>query len=183
MIKKFTVIVGRLGQELDKMAGYCVVGVMILVVSNIILRQVFNKPILGTYELVGYLTALAISLALAHCAYVNGHIAVDYLADKFPKRIRLVSDIAINSMALGFWGLSAIHLGKYGQSLLENGVVSPTSQIPVYPIVFAIGLSFVPLALVGLVKLSHSFGTLLTEVNSLVLNRQLELIEHKEGVR
>ncbi len=152
-MEKFCGIVKRLSREMDKLAGYCVVGVMLLVVMNIILRKVFKQPIPGTYEIIGYLTALAISLALAYCAVQNAHIGVDYIINKFPKPIRTASATFINLVSMCFWGCAAWQVGRYAQSLMKTGVVSSTAQIPVYPVVFLIGLGLLALCLVSAVKL------------------------------
>lgn len=160
-MKKFTGMVERFSREMDKMAGFCIVGVMILVVANILLRKIFKLPILGSYELVGYLSALAASLALASCALQNGHIALDYIVNKFPGKIQTVTSIFVNFIALCFWGFTAWHLGIYAQNLMVNGVVSPTAQLPVYPVVLLIGFGLVGLCLVSIVRLFECSGTLL----------------------
>lgn len=163
-MKSFNKLVEKFSSTMDRMAGFCVIGVMILVVSNILLRKVFKQPILGTYELVGYLTALGISLALAHCAIQNGHIALDYIVNKFPKKIHTLTDFAINLVALIFWVFSAWHLGLYAQDLMTKGVVSSTAQLPVYPFVLIIGFGLLGLCLVLLKKASESFLTLITDI-------------------
>lgn len=179
---KFKVMIDRLSREMDKMAGLCIVSVMILVVGNILLRKLFKQPILGTYELVGYLTALGISLALARCAYQNGHIALDYILNRFPKKIRLVSNITINLAGLCFWSLSTWHLFKYAQSLKASGVVSPSAQIPVYPVVLFIGLGFMGLCLVLLLRFFEFSETLLADLKTIKRPCQAELVAYvKEG--
>lgn len=176
-MRKFVRVVERLSLEMDKAAGFCIAAVMVLVVCNVILRKVFKQPILGTYELVGYLTALGVSLALASCAFQNGHIALDYLVNKFPEKIRALLNMGINLTVLCFWGFSSWHVGKYAQNLMENGVVSPTAQIPVYPFVLLIGLGLVGLCLVSLVRVWEYSGILLADLTLFKLPRQPGIIE------
>ena len=151
-MEKMTGIVGKLSREMDRLAGFCLVGVMLLVVCNILLRRLFKMPISGTYEIVGYLTALSISLSLAYCAVQNAHIGLDYIIEKFPKAFRSLSAILNNLIAASFWALTAWQIGCYAMSLIKSGDVSPTAEIPVYPVVFLIGLGFVALSLVSAVK-------------------------------
>ena len=73
-----------------EIAGWLLFVCMLIVTLNVILRKVFNSPLLGTYEWVGILSALVISLGLAYCAVVGGHIAIDFIVNKMkpgPQRI------------------------------------------------------------------------------------------------
>lgn len=155
-MKKLTGMVERLSRTLDMIAGACLAGVMLLVVGNVLMRQIFNKPILGTFEIVGYLTAMGISFALAGCAFQNGHIALDYLVNKFPDKLRLGAEMIVNTMSFCFWSLSTWHLIKYGQSLMASGVVSPTAQVPVYLVVYLLGIGLLGLCLIPLERLLNS---------------------------
>lgn len=149
-------MVTGLSRLLDKIAGFCLVAVMALVVSNIILRVLFNRPILGTVEYVGFLTAMAIGLSLAYCAVQNAHIAVNFVVDKFPVKLQAAVDTVMNLAALGFWSLAAWHIWEYAQSLAASGVVSPTTQTPYYPFVYVVSLGLSALCLVLMVRLVDS---------------------------
>lgn len=139
---------------LDKLAGMCIFAVMLLVVSNIISRVVFSKPILGTYELVGFLTALGIALALAYCAFRDGHIAVSFIMEYFPKRIQAVINVLTNTTALLFWSLTVWYTGKFAHTTMMNGMVSPTAEIPIYPFIYLVAVGLLGLCLVIFYKLS-----------------------------
>lgn len=141
-----------LSRILDRMAGFCMVAVMVLVVANILLRTLFSRPILGTYEYVGFLTAMVIALALALCAVQNGHITVDFLADRLPRRTRAGVDAVINAVSVFFWGLVVLQLWQYAGHSAANGVVSPTTQVPLYPFIYAVSLGLIALCLVLIFK-------------------------------
>lgn len=156
-MKQFTGLVTGLSRVLDRIAGFCMVAVMLLVVTNILLRAVFNRPILGTYEYVTFLTAVTIGLALAHCAVQNGHIAVSFVIEKLPGKIQAAVDVVMNIIALLFWSLCAWQVGKYANTLAVSGVVSPTTQMPFYPFIYLVAFGLVALCLVLLVKVVESF--------------------------
>lgn len=160
-MEKLTKMVERLSRALDIIAGACLTGVMLLVVGNVLMREVFNSPIMGTFEIVGYLTALGVSFALASCAFQNGHIALDYLVNKFPEKLKIAAEIIVNAISLCFWVMSAWHLLKYGQSLMASGVVSPTAQVPVYIVAYLIGIGLFVLCLVPLERFLNSCSTVL----------------------
>jgi len=163
---KFTVLVEKTSKQLDKAAGFCIAGVMVLVVSNILLRAIFGRPILGTYELVGFLTALGIGLALAHCAWQNGHIAVGFVMDRLPLRLQAAVDLLTTLLTLGFWSLTAWHLGHYAASMAANGVVSATARVPVYPVIYLLALGFLVLCLVQVVRLMDAARVFLPDIFS-----------------
>lgn len=155
-VEKFTGLVTATSRILDKIAGFCMVSIMLLVVSNIVLRVLFNHPILGTYEYVVFLTVAAIGLSLAHCAVQNGHIAVDILMDRLPLKIQGVIDLVMNTAALLFWGLCAWQIGIYANKMAISGLVSPTSQIPMHPFIYLVAFSILALSLVLLSKTMES---------------------------
>lgn len=115
---KLAGLVTGLSRVLDKIAGLSMVAVMVLVVSNILMRVIFNRPILGAYEYVVFLTVITIGLSLAHCAVQNGHIAVSFVVDRLPLRVQVAVDTVMNAAALIFLGLCAWQIAVYAK---KNG--------------------------------------------------------------
>jgi len=155
-MKKFTGLVTGLSRVLNNIAGFCMVIVMMLVVTNIVLRVLFNRPILGTYEYVVFLTAVMIGLTLAYCAIQNGHLAVDFVVDRLPLKVQAVIDTLMNITALFFWGACVWQIGKYARSMAVSGVVSPTTQTPLSPFIYLVAFGILALSLVLLVKTIES---------------------------
>lgn len=155
-MKQFSGLIAGLSRVLDKIAGLCMVAVMLLVVANVLLRAIFNRPILGTYEYVIFLTAVMIGLALAYCAVQNGHIAVSFLFDRLPLKIQASVEMGMNILSTLFWGLCVWQVGNYANSMAINGVVSPTTQIPIYPFIYFVALGMLALCLVLLVRVMES---------------------------
>jgi TRAP-type C4-dicarboxylate transport system permease small subunit len=174
-MKKIIQMIAGISRQLDILAGICLTGVMILVVANILMRSLFNQPILGTYDVVGLLTALGIGFALANCAILNGHIAVDFVVDRLPIKIQVPVDILVDLIGFGFWGLVAWHVGAYAKVLATNGVVSATAQIPLYPIVYLIAFSLAGLSLVLLARLINSLAKAVAGVSMEKLAWSVEL--------
>ena len=151
-MKQLADIVKKVSSSLDTLAALCFFSVMLLIVVNIILRTVFSQPILGTYELVGFLTALGVSLALAHCAVQEGHIAVSLFMERFPPRIQSLTAIFVNAASLMLWTATAWSLGKFGYAMKLKGLVSPSAEIPVYPFIYLVAFGLLGLCLVLLFK-------------------------------
>lgn len=153
MNKNYILMITLISKFLDKIAGWTMVATMILIVGNILLRSIIKQPILGTYEYAGFLTALIIGLSLAYCAVQNGHIAVTFIAEKFPPIIQFVIDAAMNIISFIFLSLASWHTGKYAYSMILSGEVSPTTKTPFYPFIYLVTFGLSMLSLVVLFKL------------------------------
>jgi len=149
----------------DFLAGICFFSVMALILVNILMRKIFNLPIMGTYELVGLLTATGLGFALANCEIKNGNVSMSLFTDRMPKKMRGIIAIFINLLSLGFWATVVIRLFIYGNASLKNGWVSSTSSVPIYPFIFILGINVFCLCLVLMLKLAGS-------VNDLVVSRR-----------
>ena len=147
-MKQFSSLIKRVSNVFDKIAGAFIVLVMVLVVSNVIMRVVFNSPIKGTYELIGLLTAVAVSMGLAYCAFQKGHIAVDYLVEYLPKKAQLIVNILNNFIAICFFSTSTWYLAKYANSMMKKGLVTATAEIPIYPFIYLVACGFLVFSLV-----------------------------------
>lgn len=146
-------ILGRLTGALDWLAGWVILASMFLVAGNVILRP-FGHPIAGTYEWTGFLTALAIGLAIAHCAARDGHTAIMLLVERFPTRARKVIMTVVRFLVAGFLFLAAWRLYVYGLATKASGEVAATTEIPFYPITFVVAGG---LLIYGVVELAKAF--------------------------
>lgn len=151
-MKKFSGLVTGLSRVLDQAAGFFLVTTMVLVVVNILLRTVFKSPVFGAYEYVGLLTAVVIGLALAYCGVQNAHIDISLVVDWLPARLRAFISALTNLVSMGFLGVSAWYVGAYAKSMMDSGLVSSTTQMPVYPFVYLIALGMIIYCLVLLVR-------------------------------
>lgn len=156
-MNKFTGMVTGFCRVLDKVAGWCMVAVMVLVVANVLLRTLFHHPILGTVDYVVCLTAVMIGLALAYCAVQNGHIAVDFVVARLPQKMQAVIGMTMDLAALSFWGLCAWQIGVFARRTAAAGVVAATTQIPLYPFIYLVGLGLMALCLVLAANTMESF--------------------------
>ncbi|MDO0825018.1 TRAP transporter small permease [Desulfosporosinus nitroreducens] len=160
-MKQLSHLVKKVSSILDRLAGLCFFSVMLLIVANIVLRTVFNQPILGTYELVGFLTAMGVALALAHCAFQDGHIAVSFIMERLPRKTQSIAAVLVNTASSILWAAAAWSLGKFGQTMKMKGLVSPSAEIPVYPFIYLVAFGLAGLCLVLLFKSLVSFREVL----------------------
>jgi TRAP-type C4-dicarboxylate transport system permease small subunit len=155
-MKQFAVFVQSISRSLDFIAGFCIVATMAVVVLNIVLRAFLGKPLLGTMDYVTMLMALTIGLGLAYCGFKNGHIAVDLIIEKLSNKTQAIIDTFTNLIALIFWGVSSWYMVGYARTMAETNLVSPTTQIPLYPLIYLISLGLMVLCLVLVLKISDT---------------------------
>jgi TRAP-type C4-dicarboxylate transport system permease small subunit len=130
---------------------------MALILVNILMRKLFNMPIMGTFELVGLLTATGLGFSLANCEMNNGNVAMSIITDKLPPKIQRVIEIMVFLISLIFWVLVAMRIFSNGSASLKSGWVSSTASLPIYPFIFLMFFNVFCLCLVLALKLTDSF--------------------------
>ena len=145
------------GRILNIFSGITLVLMMGLVVVNVAFRAVW-QPILGTYEFIGFLAALTITFALAHCASKKGHIAITIIADQLPPRVQAVLDSFVAILGTALYGVISWQSVRYAIHMIKIGEVSPATATPFYPFIFAVAFGLLMLALILLNDVFRSIG-------------------------
>ena len=153
MEKSISDILKKVFSITDILAGICFFSIMALVVVNIIMRNVFIMPILGTVEIVGLLTATGLGLAMANCEMADFNIGMDVLTEKFSRRAQRVIASVIYVISLCFWAIVAWRVFVYASTSFTNGRVTATASIPLYPFIFILGFNVFCLCIVLVYKL------------------------------
>ncbi len=138
-MRGFVKTVTALSGYLNAIAGTSLILLMVLTIVDVVLRG-FNKPILGTYELVGLAGAVAIGFSMPRTSLLRGHIYVDSLIALFPRRVRNGFNVATRVVVLVLFFLTGWNLFAYADDLRKSGEVSLTLQFPFYPVVYGIGI-------------------------------------------
>jgi len=129
----------RLSRMAQVIAGIALTGMMGLTVTDVTLRS-FGRPIVGSYEIVALMGALVVGFSLPFTSWVRGHIYVDFLVQKLSPGPRAGFHFSTRILGILLFSLIAWNLFKMGLDLQKSGEVSPTLQIPFYPIVFGVGI-------------------------------------------
>lgn len=144
-----------LARRLDLLAAIAVFIMMALTCADVTLR-LFRWPIPGTYEIVSFLGAVAVSFAMAHTSAEKGHVAVSLVVQLFPKRLQGIIESIISIFGIILFGLIAWQSILYGLDCQRSGEVSLTLQLPFYPIIYGIALGAGVVCLVLLVDLANA---------------------------
>lgn len=104
-------IAHRLSALFARLAGTMVVLIAFSVSTDVVTRNLIGRPVLNSYELSTYLSAIAIAFGLSHTALCGAHIRVDVLIARLPAPIRrwfdLLAFLALAALAVLLTYLSA----------------------------------------------------------------------------
>lgn len=156
MFKHYERLIKRLSSFLNNLAAIALFGLMALVVGNVVLR-LFGSPIQATYDFVEFLTAIAIGLSLAYCGIKDGHVSINLLTDKFPKKVQGIVAIIIGLISISFLSLVTWQIVKYANTMSERGEIAITTGVPVSPFIYTIALGFGVLVFVEIWKVFEVF--------------------------
>jgi TRAP-type C4-dicarboxylate transport system permease small subunit len=127
----------RLCKAMEIIAGTALTSIMLLTVSDVVLRLV-GKPIMGTYEIVAMLGAVVIGFVAPLTSWARGHVSVDFLLTKFSSPWRAGVNVVTRCVAIGLFVAIGVNLIQIGAELHEAGEVSLTIQLPTYPIAYGL---------------------------------------------
>lgn len=148
MIKGYIKIVNKASKILENIAAVILFLIAMLVIVNVILRATLDLPIKGTFDLIVFFATVMISLSLAYCAVINGHLAIEFLVERFSRRTQKIISVIIGLISAFFLFVVSWHIYLYASYLRTTGEVSLTIKLPHYPFVIILALGFLMLALV-----------------------------------
>jgi TRAP-type C4-dicarboxylate transport system permease small subunit len=135
----FMKTVAGISRFLNLIAGTSLIFLMLLTIVDVVLRG-FNMPLLGTYELVAFSGAVVIGFSMPQTALLRAHIYVDFLIASFSRRVRNLFNITTRSLVMLILFFAGWNLFKFGWDLQKSGEVSPTLQMPFYPVAYGVGI-------------------------------------------
>jgi TRAP-type C4-dicarboxylate transport system permease small subunit len=165
---RFHDLVRRVSRVLDAIinglawigAGAMVIMVLV-VVSNVVGRYVFRRPVLGAVEMVGLLTVIVVFCVLAFTESEGAHIVVDIVLSRLRGRTK-----AIFTSVMCFLGaIFFIIMGWQGWDLMWSNLfprirTTGVLSLPFAPFMFIMAFGCV---LFGLELLVHTFSILESE--------------------
>ncbi len=131
--------VAAISGYLNVVAGISLILLMLLTIVDVILRG-FNKPIVGAYELVALMGAVAIGFSMPRTSLLRGHIYVDSLIALFSRTVRNIFNITTRVVVFVLFFFTGWNLFKYADDLRKSGEVSVTLQLPFYYVAYGIGI-------------------------------------------
>jgi TRAP-type C4-dicarboxylate transport system permease small subunit len=147
----------KLSLGFNALAGAAVVAMMLLTCADVVLR-LFRHPIPGTYEIIGFLGTVVVAFSLAYTSLEKGHIAVEILVEKLPRRIQAGIEVFVSLIGAALFALITWQCTVYAADLKQSGEVSLTLTMPIYPFIYGLAAGSGLLCLVLLSECMQSAG-------------------------
>ena len=134
------------------------VAMMLMTTADVILRYLFDRPILGSMEMTELLMVTIAGLSLAWCTLKSGHIRVDIITSMFSKKTNRRIDIVnyVITAALCAFIAPAL-IGRYIEGEKLN-VSTYVLKIPEGPFVLILTFGYFLTFLVLIVKIVKSIS-------------------------
>ncbi len=131
-------------------AGILLILMAAMSLASIVGRTFLGKPILGDYELVQVLCAVAVSMSLPYCQIARGHVIVDFFTTRMSASVNRVLDVAAGLLLAGLAFVVAWRLAIGMVDLKRTGDASMLIGFPTWVAYAPMVLSFVLLGLAAL---------------------------------
>ncbi len=131
---------------------------MFLTAGDVILRYVFDRPIVGAFDLTQYMMAVFVGFSLAYCAVQKGHVSIDLVVSRLPQRAQAIIDSVTSLLSLGLFSLITWQCFVYMKVVYNSKLTSTVLLIPVFPFVGLVGFGSAILTLVILTDFLESLS-------------------------
>lgn len=130
-------VVFTISKVLYVIAGAALTFIMLLTVADVVFRA-GGYPIMGTYEIVGLCGGVIVGFAIPLCSWQRGHVFMEVVID----RVSPISKNIMNTITRFFCIILFVYIGinlfQIAWEFQASGEVSPTLQIPLFPMPYAL---------------------------------------------
>lgn len=125
-------ILDRSCKTLAVIGGITLVVMALMSLWSILGRSVFDKPLIGDYELVQMLSAVAVGMTLPYAHWIGAHVIVDFFTAKAKPATNAFLDLIANIIMAVFSAAIAWRLGMGMFDLKANFDASMMLNIPTW---------------------------------------------------
>lgn len=136
-------------------AGLGIVLILTITCVDVIGRAAFNRPLKGTYDLVGVLAGITLSASLPYTTGLKGHVAIEFLFLKLSRRGRRIGNVFVHSVIAALFLFFTWECVQYGRALLKNHQGMVTLGWPVFWVPYVIAFCCLVTVLVVLEQILH----------------------------
>lgn len=154
--RQFESVVRKSVRHLAILAGVTLLFLMFLTVYAVIMRYVFNAPILWALDVARVGLVVLVFFGLAYCGLTGGHIAVDFLGIFAPPRIVQISDVVIRSICFVLIALMAWQAMQQGLDAIEMGEGTNELEIPLFPFFAVVAFGSVAYCIVLIIQVARA---------------------------
>jgi TRAP-type C4-dicarboxylate transport system permease small subunit len=148
----------RLSRAINSIGVGFLAVMMFLTGTDVTLRYIFNRPIAGAYELTELMMVILVFWGLSYTQFEKGHVAIELVFSRLPKRAQAIVDIIVYCLCLGLFALLVWQSVVQAKDKLVSGLVTGTLLIPVWPFYLAEALGCIIMCFVLFVDLLGSLN-------------------------
>ncbi len=126
---------------------------MLITVSDIVGRRVFNQPVTGTYEFSRFMMVIVVFFTIAHCEFLRSHITIDLLVSRLRQRTQDIIDSITYVFFLVTFCFLTWQLYLYAIEVWQRSLTAGILKIPVFPVISIAALGCALLSFVILIRL------------------------------
>lgn len=154
VLKSILHLIDTLNEWTGKVSAFIIIAMIFIIGYGVVMRYVFNSPVLWAYELSLYLFIAQLLLCAGYGLSHGLHVRMDILYDRFSKRKRAILD-SITSVFFFFIVILLLWQGaKYAINAYLTQELAPTAWRPViWPVKAIYPLGCFLLMLQGVAKL------------------------------
>jgi TRAP-type C4-dicarboxylate transport system permease small subunit len=158
--KKAERILNGLSKGLTAIGAAGTIGMTLLVVCDVFLRYVLNRPIKGSYELVNLLLTIAVFFSFAYAQRNRALVHITFFMRRFPGKLPMVFWALTQTLSAAVAVLLVV--ASFQQAAISKMLSSTTASlyIPHYPFYFLMAIAFAGFALMLVYEASKSIVAL-----------------------
>jgi len=153
-LNHFLLLIDRINQQVGKILSYFMLLIFVLMMMEVIRRYVFNAPTVWAGELTQMLFGAYVILCGGYILASGGHVNVDILYSRLPRRKQAILDIITAVLFFLFCLMMVVYGGSLAWESLSTFEHSQSAwNPPIYPVKLMIPLGAGLLLLQGIAKL------------------------------
>jgi TRAP-type C4-dicarboxylate transport system permease small subunit len=125
-----------LSTYLAYIGAFSLFAMMCLTMADVVGRYIFNKPILGVFEITEFMVLVLIFSFLGYTQAQKSHVSVDLFMMLFPKKLKVLIEVFNHLVSFAMMALIAWMGVDKALELMVAGEASPNLALPTYPFVF-----------------------------------------------
>lgn len=137
--RKLVNFLRKVTKILNYIGGAALTFMMLLTVTDVTLRA-FGRPIIGTYEVVALSLALVIGFTIPKVSFDRGHVFMEVVLERLPGKGKHLLNTFTRILCILLFLMIGYNLFSAGNEFHRSGEVSPTLQIPFYPLAYGVGV-------------------------------------------
>ena len=154
-------VIVSISRAMTNCATFGLMILMMIIVADVFLRCFFNRPILGSIEIVEFMLLVTVFLVLPNNQYRKINIVIDIFYSRLSQKAKRVMDVIIDVTSLAIVSLLSWRAFAHFQFFLDSNSSTDLLKMPIAPFQFILAFGWLML---GIVILLDLFNTILKEI-------------------